>query len=277
MTWTAPEFNGGATITSYVIRFKQADGGFSTLLASCDGSNSVIRSALTCTVPSVSFTQAPFSLPWGSLVYATVTAVNNIGSSLTSLEGSGAKILAIPQAPLNLQNRPAITSATQIGLIWDSIPEIDCGGSPVIDYSIFMAIGSGQYSTLETGVTITTYIAIDLAQGTTYSFKIQSRNIFGYSLDSLSVSILAAQVPDQPLPPTSSLSGTSLTISWTAPDNRGKVIDSYRIRILQSDLSTYSLELNDCDGSKASIVSQTSCVIDVLILRSAPFSLPWGS
>ncbi len=143
MTWTAPEFNGGATITSYVIRFKQADGGFSTLLASCDGSNSVIRSALECTVPSVSFTQAPFSLPWGSLVYATVTAVNNIGSSLTSLEGSGAKILAIPQAPLNLQNRPAITSATQIGLIWDSIPEIDCGGSPVIDYSIFMAIGSG--------------------------------------------------------------------------------------------------------------------------------------
>jgi len=114
-----------------------------------------------------------------------------------------------------------------------------------------MAIGSGQYSTLETGVTTTTYIAIDLAQGTTYSFKIQSRNIFGYSLDSLPVSILAAQVPDQPLPPTTSLSGTSLTISWTAPDNRGKAIDSYRIRILQSDLSTYSLELNDCDGSNA--------------------------
>lgn len=123
--WTDPEFNGGADITSYVIRFKRADGGFSTLLASCDGSDSVIRSATKCTVPSVSFTQAPFSLPWGSLIYATVTAVNNIGSSLTSLEGSGAKILAIPKAPLNLQNRPAITSATQIGLIWDSIPEID--------------------------------------------------------------------------------------------------------------------------------------------------------
>ena len=90
VTWTAPEFNGGATITSYVISFKRADGGFSKLLASCDGSNAVIRDALKCTVPSVSFTQAPFSLPWGSLIYATVTAVNNIGSSLTSLEGSGA-------------------------------------------------------------------------------------------------------------------------------------------------------------------------------------------
>ena len=172
VTWTAPEFNGGATITSYVIRFKQADGGFSTLLASCDGSNTLIRTALKCTVPSVSFTQAPFSLPWGSLVYATVTAVNNIGSSLTSLEGSGAKILTIPSAPLDLQDRPAITSATQIGLSWTAVPDTDSGGSPVIDYSIFMAIGAGLYSTLETGVTTTTYIAIDLTQGTTYSFKI---------------------------------------------------------------------------------------------------------
>ena len=88
---------------------------------------------------------------------------------------------------------------------------------------------------------------------------------------------MAAQPPDQPVPPTTSLSGTSLTISWTAPDNRGKVIDSYRISILQSDLVTYSLELNDCDGSNPAIVSATSCVIDVLVLRSAPFSLPWGS
>lgn len=167
-----------------MIKFKQADGDFSTLLASCDGSNPVIRDALTCTVPSVSFTQAPFSLPWGSLVYATVTAVNNIGSSLTSLEGSGAKILKIPLAPVGLQDRPAITSATQIGLSWTAVPDADSGGSPVIDYSIFMAIGTGSYSTLETGVTTTTYIAIDLTQGTTYSFKIQSRNIFGYSLDS---------------------------------------------------------------------------------------------
>jgi cellulose 1,4-beta-cellobiosidase len=125
-----------------------------------------------------------------------------------------------------------------------------------------MAIGTGSYSTLETGVTTTTYIAIGLTQGTTYHFKIQSRNIFGYSLDSSSVSILAAQPPD---------------IDWTAPNDRGKAIDSYRISILQSDLVTYSLELNDCDGSKAEIVAATQCVIDVLVLRSAPFSLPWGS
>jgi len=35
--------------------------------------------------------------------------------------------------------------------------------------------------------------------------------------------------------------------------------------------------LNDCDGSNPAIVSATQCVIDVLVLRSAPFNLPWGA
>jgi hypothetical protein len=34
--------------------------------------------------------------------------------------------------------------------------------------------------------------------------------------------------------------------------------------------------LNDCDGSNPAIVSATQCVIDVLVLRSTPFNLPWG-
>jgi len=203
--------------------------------------------------------------------------VNNINRSLTSEIGNGATILTIPQAPLNLRNRAGITSATQIGLEWDLIPSIDQGGAAILYYSIFKAVGAGVYETLETGLTTTTYIAIDLSQGETYSFKVQSENIYGPSLDSLPTSILAAQVPDRPAAPTTSLSGTSLTVTWVAPDDRGKAIDEYTITILKSDLSTYSLELNDCDGSDPIIVGQTYCVIDVLVLRTGDFSLPWGT
>lgn len=217
-------------------------------------------------------------MTWGSSIFATVTAVNNMGASLTSDEGNGGIILAIPLAPLNLRDRPAITTSTQIGLAWDAVPVSDQGGTDVIDYTIFMAVLPNAYSIVGTGITTTTFTAEDLTPGTTYSFKIQSRNLFGNSLDSTPVvSILAAQMPDRPAAPTTSLSGTSLTIDWNAPFDQGKEIDYYKIYILKSDLTTYSLELNDCDGSNPSIVSSTSCVIDVLILRSAPFSLPWGT
>ena len=141
-----------------------------------------------------------------------------------------------------------------------------------------MAVLPNAYKIIGTGLTTNTFIAEDLEPRTTYSFKVQSRNIFGNSTDSTPVvSILAAQIPDRPLPPTTSLSGTSLTIDWDAPFEQGSDIDYYKIYILKSDLTTYSLELNDCDGSNPSIVSSTSCVIDVLILRSDPFYLPWGT
>jgi uncharacterized phage protein gp47/JayE len=74
--------------------FKQSNNVYSTLNASCHGATPSIRDATTCTIPSVSFTQEPFNLLWGSQIYATVTAVNNKGLSVTSVEmASGAVIL----------------------------------------------------------------------------------------------------------------------------------------------------------------------------------------
>lgn len=38
-----------------------------------------------------------------------------------------------------------------------------------------------------------------LVPGTTYAFKVQARNTVGFSLDSETISILAAKVPDIPI------------------------------------------------------------------------------
>lgn len=160
------------------------------MLATCDGTQAAVRIALSCTIPSASFTQSPFSISWGSSILATVTAVNNIGSSVVSVAGNGATILRIPDAPLSVANVPAITLASQIGLTWS--PGASNGGTPVLDYKISIAVGAGSYSTLETGITTTSYIALDLTAGQTYTFEIQARNIFGYSVTSVPVTILAA-------------------------------------------------------------------------------------
>ncbi len=121
----------------------------------------------------------------------------------------------------------------------------------MIDYKIMYdgGSGSGTYTTLATGVTSLTYTATGLTAGTTYAFKVYSRNSDGFSFGSSSVSILAAQVPDTPSAPTTTIEGNFVKIAWTAPFAEGSPITAYLITLRQSDSTTFSLELSNCDGS----------------------------
>jgi hypothetical protein len=91
-----------------------------------------------------------------------------------------------------------VTLADRIGLTWVA-PVFD-GGSPVLDYRVWYDNASGgDFIELTTGVTDTSYTATGLTQGSTYKFRIQTRNAYGYSLGFTNeVSILAAQIPAIP-------------------------------------------------------------------------------
>ena len=104
--------NGGSVITSYIINIRQSDELTYTSTSLCDGTSAAVISSSSCLVPVMALTVAPFNLPWGSSVFATVLATNIIGSSGTSLAGNGAVILITPDAPRNLRNVPAITTAS---------------------------------------------------------------------------------------------------------------------------------------------------------------------
>lgn len=105
--------------------------------------------------------------------------------------GTGAKILTNPDAPLNLRNDPTITLATQIGIKWDI--GLKDGGSPVIDYRVtFLDPADGVFNILQSGITVTNFVATGLTAGVTYTFEVQSRNVYGYSAYSNQVQILAA-------------------------------------------------------------------------------------
>ena len=47
------------------------------------------------------------------------------------------------------------------------------------------------------------------------------------------------------------VTGSTVTIEWVAPDNKGSVITNYTITIRQSDNVTYTETLTDCDGTNA--------------------------
>jgi hypothetical protein len=54
---------------------------------------------------------SPFNLPWGSSIFATVTATNTVGTSAISQAGNGAIILTNPDPPQNVINVPQTTTA----------------------------------------------------------------------------------------------------------------------------------------------------------------------
>lgn len=103
-------------------------------------------------------------------------------------------MITLPDRPINLADNAVVTHKTQIALTWED--GLEDGGSEVIDYRIWYAVLPGDYQVLVTGVTDKSYIATALVTGTTYSFKVQSRNYVFYSDYSDVVSILAAQRPE---------------------------------------------------------------------------------
>jgi hypothetical protein len=66
-------------------------------------------------------------------------------------------------------------------------------------------------------------------------------------------------------------------VSWKSPYNGGSPITAYQIQVRESDSTTYSSELTNCDGSQSKIVTEKKCTILYDTLLAAPFSLPWGT
>jgi hypothetical protein len=192
--------------------------------------------------------------------------------------GGGAIVELAPDAPINLANIISITLDDRIGLSWED--GASNGGTSIIDYQVWYddGLGTGTYIELVSALTEREYTTTGLYSGLTYSFKVRARNSVGYGVLSDSFEILAAQVPDMINAPTTEISDRwNVIISWTAPYNGGTPITSYTIQIRTTDATVFSIDSIDCDGTDATIISETECTVTVAILRAAPYSLAWGS
>jgi hypothetical protein len=160
-------------------------------------------------------------------------ATNIVGSSIESDPGNGAVMITNPDAPVLLANVAAVTDATKIGLSWS--PGTANGGAQIIDHRISWDQGSNNYVTLAVGVVGATYTTTaTLVASTTYKFKIEARNQFGFSLTySNEVSIIAARVSDAPLDLANNVAITAsgiIGLTWSVPPyNGGNPIIDYRI------------------------------------------------
>jgi hypothetical protein len=98
----------------------------------------------------------------------------------------------IPDVPTSLANVASNTFANQISLEW--VAPVFEGGSPVLDYTIWYdnASNGATFTELVSGFTTLDHTATGLTQGSTYKFRVNARNAYGYSADSNTVTILAA-------------------------------------------------------------------------------------
>ena len=77
---------------------------------------------------------APYTLSWGTSIYATILATNIVGSSVVSAPSIGALITTNPDPPNSLANNAAITTASVIALTW--VAPTMTGGTALIDYRV---------------------------------------------------------------------------------------------------------------------------------------------
>jgi len=214
---------------------EHADGTFNTDTTYCDGTNAAIISNLYCLIPMSVLRASPYSLTLNTLVAAKVLAHNSRGwSTSSSANVAGASIQTEPSSMTALTSGTT-TSSTQIELDWVALTSPNDGYSTILSYGVEWDQGINSFVELlgETSdFTGTTYtITTGITSGTTYQFKIRSKNKWGWGTFSTITTILAASKPSQMNPVTTTIDPTTggVTIYFTAPSSNGASISAYLI------------------------------------------------
>jgi hypothetical protein len=110
-----------------------------------------------------------------------------------------------------------------------------------------------------------------LTAGTTYDFKIESRNSYGYSTYSDTLTLLCAFIADAPVTVTTANVNDLVTISWSEPVSNGSPITAYRIYVQEHGTTTFTEETVECVGTDSTVITDRTCSIALETLKASPF------
>jgi hypothetical protein len=196
--------------------------------------------------------------------WGVFSEVNTVGQAVNTL----------PQTMAQPTFSFAGVSNTSIQISWVALIGEAKGGSLVLilNYEIESNPGSG-WSSLSATIdsSLTTYTHSSLTPNTVYQYRIRAINKYGAALSfSPSISILTAQTPDAPDPPTTSIHDIYVQVTWTAPFANYAAITSYNVLIADSS-GSFIIENTYC--TNPAIVSSLKCYIPMTVLWSTPFTL----
>ncbi len=213
VVWKAPASDGGATISGYSIEVSTDEEPW-TELASSVTHRSYLHVGVTI----------------GTTYYYRVSARNSIGLGATSDTASvTARVTHTPSAPLNLAAR---AHGITINLSWNR-PGFDGYDPNTLTYLLETSTDEETWETLEASTTALSYAHTGLELATTYHYRVTARNSFGLGDPSsltMATTWEALYAPWAPQNVTGIADGTTINLSWEAPDNDGgAAITSYRV------------------------------------------------
>ncbi len=206
VTWTAPAFNGGSTITSYTIT----------------SSPGAFTGTVSGNPPATSGTVT--GLANGTAYTFTVYATNAAGNGASSNASNSVTPSTTPGAPTNVV---ATAGDGQAGVSWTAPAN---GGSTITSYKVTSSPG-GLTATVTGNPAGTAATVTGLTNLTSYTFTVVATNANGPgSASAASNAVTPSVLPGAPTGVTARASNLQATVTWTAPaPNGGSAISGYTV------------------------------------------------
>ena len=212
VSWTAPN-NGGATISSYDVRYKE------TALSTWTTVDDITTTSTTIT-----------SLTNGTQYDVQVRATNSVGDSSWSTTATGtpsASASNVPDAP----SEPTVTAGNaSIAVSWTAPSN---NGATISHYNVRHKKSSAATWTTSSNVTSTSTTLSSLDNGSKYDVQVRATNSVGDSKWSKTAQATPQSgntVPARPSAPTLTRGESQLGVTWSAPNNGGATITGYTLR-----------------------------------------------
>jgi hypothetical protein len=105
---------------------------------------------------------------------------------------------------------------------------------------------------------------------------VKAFNDLGYSDASDVLLVWLSVLPSQPTNLVVTLDEDTVNVAWSPSVSEFTPITRYWIMVRMADGVTFNNEVTGCDGSQASVITNTYCEISKENLNQAPHNLPWG-
>jgi titin len=249
VTWATPT-NTGPAITGYQINDTNTTTS-TTGTNVCAGSTGSTTTACTVT-----------GLIAGDSYTFTVAGINVVGTGTYSAASTGLLVNAVPGAPV--APTAAGASATSITVNWSAPSDTGTAitGYQINDHNVTANTNGTNVCAGSTVSTTTTCTVTGLIAGNSYTFTVAAINSYGTGAFSPVSNAVLLVVPGTPAKPSATVTtGTSVTVTWTAPSDTGPAISGYQIN--DTNTTTSTTGTNVCAGSTGS--TTTTCTVTGLI------------
>ena len=215
VSWTAPDANGD-TITNYIVSYANTNPNNSTDKA--DVSNGDANTTLTLS-----------GLNEGDTYNVNVRAVNDVSGGPVSSPEVSLNPAVAPDAPTGVVLTRVVNDGNSLDVSWTAP---DNNGDTITNYIVsYENDDSTDKGDVSNGDANTSLTLSGLNEGDTYNVNVRAVNdVSGGEVSSPDVSLNPAVAPDAPTGVVLTRvdnSGTSLNVSWTAPDANGDTITNY--------------------------------------------------